>query len=96
MPYKVGIKYTSGIFLKNKTESYLELATGEFKANTSNQTITFNLKLQFVDTSMNQDSEKGAIFNGEIVVNYENETRVEFITKLYNGDKESNGLSIYN
>ena len=63
--------YTSGTFIKNSTESYLELATGEFKANTSNQTITFNLKLQFPDTGMNQDNEKGKSFTGEIVVNYE-------------------------
>ena len=84
--------YTTGIFIKNKTESYLELATGEFKAGTSNQTVTFNLKLQFPDTGKNQDSEKGATFNGEIVVNYENETGVDYITKLYNEDKENNGL----
>ena len=86
--------YTTGIFIKNQTESYLELATGEFKANTSNQTITFNLKIQFPDTGENQDSEKGASFTGNIVVNYENETGVDYITKLYNGDKESNGLLI--
>ena len=84
--------YTTGIFIKNNTESYLELANGEFKANTSNQTITFNLKIQFPDTGENQDSEKGASFTGNIVVNYENETGVDYITKLYNGDKESNGL----
>ena len=86
--------YTTGIFIKNKTESYLELATGEFKANTSNQTITFNLKIQFPDTGKNQDSEKGAMFTGNIVVNYENETGVDYITKLYNGDKERNGLLV--
>ena len=86
--------YTTGIFIKNQTESYLELATGEFKANTSNQTITFNLKIQFPDTGENQDSEKGASFTGNIVVNYENETGVDYITKLYNGDKENNGLLI--
>ena len=63
--------YTTGIFIKNNTESYLELANGEFKANTSNQTITFNLKIQFPDTGENQDSEKGATFTGNIVVNYE-------------------------
>ena len=63
--------YTSGTFVKSQTESYLELANGEFKANTSNQTITFNLKIQFPDTGENQDSEKGAIFEGTIVVNYE-------------------------
>ena len=86
--------YTTGIFIKNQTESYLELATGEFKANTSNQTITFNLKIQFPDTGENQDSEKGASFTGNIVVNYENETGVDYITKLYNGDKERNGLLV--
>ena len=84
--------YTSGIFIKNDTESYLELASGEFKANASNQTMTFNLKIQFPDTGENQDSEKGKSFTGEIVVNYENETGVDYITKLYNSDKESNGL----
>ena len=84
--------YTNGIFIKNDTESYLELASGEFKANTSNQTITFNLKIQFPDTGENQDSEKGKSFTGEIVVNYENETGVDYITKLYNEDKENNGL----
>ena len=82
--------YTTGTL--KKSNRYLELATGEFKANTSNQTITFNLKMQFPDTGENQDSEKGASFTGEIVVNYENETGVDYITKLYNGDKESNGL----
>ena len=84
--------YTTGIFIKNQSESYLELANGEFKSNTSNQTITFNLKVQFPDTGENQDSEKGATFTGNIVVNYENETGVDYITKLYNEDKESNGL----
>ena len=84
--------YTTGIFIKNNTESYLELANGEFKANTSNQTITFNLKIQFPDTGENQDNEKGASFTGNIVVNYENETGVDYITRLYNGDKENNGL----
>ena len=86
--------YATGIFIKNNTESYLELANGEFKANTSNQTITFNLKIQFPDTGENQDSEKGASFTGNIVVNYEKETGVDYITKLYNGDKENNGLLI--
>ena len=86
--------YTTGIFIKNQTESYLELANGDFKANTSNQTVTFNLKIQFPDTGENQDSEKGAMFTGNIVVNYENETGVDYITKLYNGDKERNGLLV--
>ena len=84
--------YTSGIFIKNNIESYLEIANGEFKAGTSNQIITFNLKIQFPDTGINQDIEKGKSFTGEIVVNYENETGVDYITKLYNEDKENNGL----
>ncbi len=47
------------------------MATGEFKANTSNQTITFNLILQFPDTGENQDSEKGATINGKVEINHE-------------------------
>ena len=54
-----------------KGTKYTEMATGEFKANTSNQTITFNLILQFPDTGENQDSEKGKEINGNIIVNYE-------------------------
>ena len=84
--------YTTGTLKKGNR--YLELATGEFKANTSNQTITFNLKLQFPDTGMNQDSEKGKILTGEIVVNYEEETGVNYIARLYTEDKNSNGLLI--
>ncbi len=61
--------YTSGIIKKGS--KYLELVTGEFKANTSNQTITFNLKIQFPDTGENQDSEKGATFNGILEINRE-------------------------
>ena len=133
MPYKVGIKYTSGFsdgqihyYIKrtntntnitstlvgtanqtipgNTTETgyttgtlkkgnrYLELATGEFKANTSNQTITFNLKLQFPDTGMNQDSEKGKTLTGEIVVNYE-ESATDTLMALYDKETKTNGIS---
>ena len=133
MPYKVGIKYTSGFsdgqihyYIKrtsantnvtstlvgttnqtipgNTTETgyttgtlkkgnrYLELATGEFKANTSNQTITFNLKLQFPDTGMNQDSEKGKTLTGEIVVNYK-ETATDTLMALYDKETKTNGIS---
>ena len=61
--------YTHGTLKKGNR--YLELATGEFKTNTTNQTITFNLKLQFPDNNDNQDSEKGKSLTGKIVVNYE-------------------------
>ena len=79
--------YTTGTLKKGNR--YLELATGEFKANTTNQTITFNLILQFPDTGENQDSEKGKTFNGKVVVNYELETIAKTLSKL---DKASNGL----
>ena len=83
--------YTTGTLKKGNR--YIELATGEFKANTSNQTITFNLKMQFPDTGVSQDSEKGKSLTGEIVVNYEEEpeTIAETLAKL---DKEANGLEI--
>ena len=84
--------YTKGTFIKNSDETYLELANGEFKANTNNQTITFNLKIQFPDNNENQDSEKGKSFTGYIVVNNEEETAVDYIVNLYNQDKENNGL----
>ena len=84
--------YTKGTFIKNSDETYLELANGEFKANTNNQTITFNLKIQFPDNNENQDSEKGKSFTGYIVVNNEEETAVDYIVNLYNEEKENNGL----
>ena len=133
MPYKIGIKYTSGFsngqlhyYIKrtntngnvtstlvgtanqtipgNTTETgythgtlkkgnkYLELATGEFKANTSNQTITFNLKIQFPDTGVSQDSEKGKTLTGEIVVNYE-ETATDTLMALYDKETKTNEVS---
>ncbi len=133
MPYKVGLKYTSGFsdgqihyYIKrtsantnvtstlvgtanqtipgNTTETgyttgtlkkgnrYLELATGEFKANTSNQTITFNLKLQFPDTGMNQDSEKGKTLTGEIVINYK-ETATDTLMALYDKEEKTSNIS---
>lgn len=84
--------YTKGTFIKNSDETYLELANGKFKANTNNQTITFNLKIQFPDNNENQDSEKGKSFTGYIVVNNEEETAVDYIVNLYNEAKENNGL----
>ena len=82
--------YTSGKLKKGNR--YLELATGEFKANTSNQTITFNLKIQFPDTGVSQDSEKGKTLTGEIVVNYE-ETATDTLMALYDKETKTNGVS---
>ena len=84
-------RYTTGTLKKGNR--YLELATGEFKANTSNQTITFNLKLQFPDTGVSQDSEKGKTLAGEIVVNYEPKTIAQTIASL---NFFENGLEIDN
>ena len=61
--------YTHGTFKNDK--KYTEMVTGEFSASLNDQTITFNLILQFPDNNENQDSEKGKTFNGKIVVNYE-------------------------
>ena len=61
--------YTHGTLKKGN--KYTEMVTGEFKANQNEQSIEFNLIIQFPDTGLNQDSEKGATINGKIVVNYE-------------------------
>ena len=61
--------YTHGTFKNGK--KYTEMVTGEFPASLNDQTITFNLIIQFPDNNENQDSEKGKNFNGKIVINYE-------------------------
>ena len=45
-----------------------ELAHGEFKSSTEEQALTLNLRMMFRDTGDNQDYNKGATFNGKIVV----------------------------
>ena len=79
--------YTHGTF-KNGTK-YTEMVTGEFPASLNDQTITFNLIIQFPDNNENQDSEKGKTFNGKVVINYESNDIVSYISKL---DKTANGL----
>ena len=61
--------YTHGTF-KNGSK-YTEMVTGVFPASLNDQTITFNLIIQFPDNNENQDSEKGKTFNGKIVINRE-------------------------
>ena len=61
--------YTYGRF-KNGSK-YTEMVIGEFPALKTDQTIKFNLIIQFPDNGLNQDSEKGKTFNGKVVVNYE-------------------------
>ncbi len=45
-----------------------ELAHGEFKSNTEEQVLTLNLRMMFRDTGANQNYNKGATFNGKIVI----------------------------
>ena len=45
-----------------------ELAYGEFKSSTEEQVLTLNLRMMFIDTGYEQDYNKGATFNGKIVV----------------------------
>ena len=80
--------YTHGT-LKNGNR-YTELVTGEFPASTNNQTITFNLLMQFPDTGENQDTEKSKSINAYIEINHELNAS-EYIATL---DKETNGLEI--
>ena len=61
--------YTHGTF-KNGSK-YTEMVTGVFPALKTDQTIKFNLIIQFPDNGLNQDSEKGKTFSGKVVVNYE-------------------------
>ena len=62
-------EYTHGTFKNGK--KYTEMVTGIFPALKTDQTITFNLIIQFPDNNENQDGEKGKTFNGKVVVNYE-------------------------
>ena len=80
--------YTHGTFKNDK--KYTEMVTGEFPANLKDQTITFNLILQFPDNNENQDSEKGKTFNGKVVIN-QKPTLSDYIAEL---DKTKNGLEV--
>ena len=77
--------YIHGTFKNGK--KYTEMVTGNFPASLNDQTITFNLIIQFPDNNENQDSEKGKTFNGKIVIN--KPTLSEYISKL---DLTKNGL----
>ena len=78
--------YTHGTFKNGK--KYTEMVTGIFPASLNDQTIKFNLIIQFPDNNENQDSEKGKTFNGKVVVNYDNSIAT-YLAKL---DKTENGL----
>ena len=80
--------YTHGTFKNGK--KYTEMVTGDFPASLNDQTITFNLIIQFPDNNENQDSEKGKTFNGKIVIN-QKPTLSDYIAEL---DFTKNGLEI--
>ena len=80
--------YTHGTFKNGK--KYTEMVTGKFPASLNDQTITFNLIIQFPDNNENQDSEKGKTFNGKVVINQKN-TLSNYFEKL---DLTDNGLEI--
>ena len=82
--------YTHGTLKKGNR--YVKLASGEFKANTTNQTITFNLKLQFPDNGLNQDSEKGKSLTGKIVVNYK-ESATDTLIAKFDSETKTNEVS---
>ena len=85
--------YIHGTFKNGK--KYTEMVTGEFPASLNDQTITFNLIIQFPDNNENQDGEKGKTFNGKIIINKEFKTMTQSITELYaNNDKDENGITI--
>ena len=61
--------YVAGLFDDwSGNTSTQELAHGEFKSSTEEQVLTLNLRMMFRDTGKNQDYNKGATFNGKIVV----------------------------
>ena len=78
--------YTHGTFKNGK--KYTEMVTGEFPASLNDQTITFNLIIQFPDNNENQDLEKGKTFNGKVVINQKT-TLSDYISEL---DLTKNGL----
>ena len=81
--------------LKNGTDVYTEMVNGEFPADLNDQTIKFNLIIQFPDNNENQDSEKGKTINGKIIINKEFKTMTQSITELYaNNDKDANGITL--
>ena len=81
--------------LKKGTDVYTEMVNGEFPADLNDQTIKFNLIIQFPDNNENQDSEKGKTINGRIIINNEFKTMTQSITELYaNNDKDENGITI--
>ena len=61
--------YNLGTFIDYSGKTYSQIiASGYFKPSDKNESVTLNLKMLFRDTGNNQDYNKGATFNGKIVV----------------------------
>ena len=86
--------YTHGTFKNGK--KYTEMVTGDFPASLNDQTITFNLIIQFPDNNENQDSEKGKTFNGKVVVNYEATKPKSFAEDTWETIAENTSSDVYN
>ena len=86
--------YIHGTFKNGK--KYKEMVTGEFPALKTDQTITFNLIIQFPDNNENQDSEKGKTFNGKVVVNYEAPKPKSFAEDTWETIAENTSSDVYN
>ena len=86
--------YIHGTFKNGK--KYTEMVTGEFPALKTDQTIKFNLIIQFPDNNENQDSEKGKTFNGKVVVNYEAPKPKSFAEDTWETIAKNTSSSVYN
>ncbi len=83
------VDYTLGYFEDWSGETYKqEIAKGEFKASSGEQVITFNLKMMFRDTGENQNYNKGATFNGKIVINDASSTEIAGQTAVDTIDRQ--------
>ena len=83
------VDYTLGYFEDWSGETYKqEIAKGEFKAASGEQVITFNLKMMFRDTGENQNYNKGATFNGKILINDALSTEIAGQTAVDTIDKQ--------
>ena len=85
--------YTHGTFKNGK--KYAEMVTGVFPALKTDQTIKFNLIIQFPDNGLNQDSEKGKTFNGKVVVNYEAPTPKSFAEDTWETIADNTTSNVY-
>ena len=62
--------YNEGTLVNSPTtETYVTLASGDFKPGATNVTVQFSLKLTFPDTGVSQDTDKNKSLTARVVVN---------------------------